>query len=77
MHTRIRHELLGRWGRLIAGPPVIVLLLALGAAAAAITLTVQKLDFVSDRNALLSRALVQIDDLERYLNGRLVSLTPA
>jgi predicted RND superfamily exporter protein len=65
MHKRIRHELLGHWGRLIAGHPVIVLLLALGAATAAITLTVQKLDFVSDRNALLSKDL---DWHKRYLD---------
>ena len=67
MHEQIRHRALGAWSQFICRWPGWVLLLASIGVAASIATTVARLEFQSDRNALLS---MDLDWNRRFENWR-------
>ncbi|NBB84593.1 MAG: MMPL family transporter, partial [Alphaproteobacteria bacterium] len=67
MHEKLRHRLLGWWAGLVCDHPWPVLLATLLLAVVSVWLTVQRLAFQPDRNALVSRDL---DWNQRYIDYR-------
>jgi len=67
MHEKLRHRLLGWWAGLVCDHPWAVLLATLIVAAAAVYLTVDRLTFQPDRNALIS---TDLEWNQRYIDYR-------